>query len=344
MTTFEYMRYAVNYEEEVMRGTESGIMHIGDVYEFYGTAFEELFFNFYSFCRENLNRQSATENIVPNTFLFTNSFEVNAGAGLIGNQFLITINLGLLQSAVHNYYENETLEQYFLALYPNTISNYDNPVRILAFQVCTQFSYYHELAHLFQFSAKLNDAIIQERNDKEVDTGFDRTKHVLEINADTYASVALSAQIEQYISNTFQEKVTLENTMETVVFFGSCLLNYTINFSDNPDAIYFEQYTHPHSFIRLLNMLLVISHQLKQSPYFQERGIILHEGEVFLRVIDIYKNLEAEGIFKTNIGDIIEANKDLSNKLAEYLHSLTQFELEDYLDAMSIWNKQIVTD
>lgn len=331
----------MDYSQEIKNSVDNSIVGNEDIYDFRGSDFETLLTNYYKFCRENLNIQSKQEKIFPNIFLFTNSFEINAGAGLINKHFVITINLGLFRSCIDNYYANTGLAHYFQALYPDTISKFDNPVNILAFQICTQFTYYHELAHLFQFSEKDTELKIQERNDKEEKKGFDGTKHILEINADTYASIAVTTHIEQYIRKTFKDEVTVENTIQTFIFFGCCLLNYTLNFSEKAEEIYFEEHTHPHSFIRQFNTVLNIINHIEQSPYFKQKGIVVNGRDLFSAILDVYKDLEAKSIFKTNVTGIIDINKDLSEPIAKYLYFLIQFDTNEYKNAMDIWNKHI---
>jgi len=331
----------MDYSQEIKNNSDNKIICNKDIYDFHGSKFEQLLSDYYKFCRENLNIQSKREKIAPNIFLFTNSSEINAGAGIIKKYFVITINLGLFRSCIINYYENIGLTQYFKELYPNTICKFDNPVNILAFQICTQFTYYHELAHLFQLSGKNIDIKLQEKNNKEIEKCFDKTKHILEINADTYAAIAVTTHIEQYIIKTFKEEVTIDNTMETFVFFGCCLLNYILNFSAKPEDIYFEEHTHPHSFIRQLNTVLNIVNHLQQSSYFKQKGLVLNDHDLFLNIMNIYKDLEAKGVFKTKVSEIIDKNKELSKPMIEYLYSLIQFETQEYKNAMDIWNKDI---
>ena len=331
----------MDYSLEIKNAVDNNIIQLEDVYDFRGTPLEELLSKYYVFCRENLDIHSVQETITPNILLFTNSFEVNAGAGLKNKCFVITINLGLLKFCIDNYHDNDELNNYFQALYPDTINKFDNPINILAFQICTQFTYYHELAHLFQLSSQHDEMTIQERNNKEQTDNFDRTKHILETNADIYASISITTHIERYISKTFKDEVTIENTFETLIVLCSCLLNYTLSFSEKVEEIYFDKYTHPHSFIRQLNAILNIVNHIEQSPYFKEKNIKINSNELFLKVLDVYKDLEKAKVFKTNVSDVIDNNKELSKTIINYLYSIIQFDLTEYVNAMDVWNKHI---
>jgi hypothetical protein len=327
------------YTDEIKRAIAANVVLPEDVYDFSESVYKEFLTNYYKFCRDNLDIQAKQEPIAPNVFLFTNSFEVNAGAGIRKKHFVIEINVGLIRSCFENYHDNTQLADFFTVLLPDTFSKFDNPANILAFQICTQFTYYHELAHLFQLSGTKDDITLKERYNLSSKSGYDRVKHILEINADTFATINVATHIEQYIERTFKDKVSIENTMDTFVFFGCCLLNYTLNFSAQPEEIYFEQQDHPHSFLRQLNVVLNLTHHVGHSPYFQTAGIVLNEGVLFRSILDVYKQLEAKGVFKTNITGIIDDSKDLSKPLANYLFSLLQFEVKEYRNAMDVWNK-----
>ena len=329
----------MDYSNEIKVGVDAGIIPQEDIYDFRDGDLKQLLSEFYEFCRKNLDIHSNQEPISPNVFLFTNSFDINAAAGVRNKHFVIKINLGLLRSCFVNYRENSALADFFGELLPDSIKKFDNPVNHLAFQICTQFTYYHELAHLFQLSGKEEDITIQERNDADGKAVYDRIKHILEINADTYATISVATHIEQYIERTFKDQVTLDNTMDTFVFFGCCLLNYTLNFSAKPEAIYFEEHEHPHSFIRQLNVVLNLANHVGNSPYFKKARILLNRGDLFQSILDVYKQLEMKGIFKTNVNGIIEDSKNLAKPLANYLFALLQFETKEYRNAMDLWNK-----
>ena len=332
----------MNYSTEIKVGIENGIFKAEDIYDFRGSPFEALLGDYYIFCRDSLNIHSKHTEISPNIFLLTNNFSVNAKAGRTADHYFIAINLGLLKYCNDNYIENPALQTYFEAIFPNTISKFDNPAGLMAFQICTQFTYYHELAHLFQLSSHAGVLSIQERNDENEKEIFFKIDHVLEINADIYASVCEATHIEQYIGRIFKNDVTFQNTCETYIFFCCCLFHYTLGFSKTADPIYFDQHTHPHSFLRLVNCILNIIHHVEKSQYFGEKGIDLKSANLFMRVVTIYKELEQKGIFKTNVSEIFENNRDFQKLMANYLHTLIQSKTTGYANAMDVWNKHII--
>jgi hypothetical protein len=331
----------MEYLTEIKECVDNDIFKREDIFDWDQSPLKELLEKYYVFCRGSLDIESKHCDISPNIIIVTNKLSVNAEAARTKTHFYIAINLGLLKYCNENYIENEALTTYFIEKFSNTVGKFDNPANLMAFQICTQFTYYHELAHLFQFSSKANIASIQERNDKESDSEFSITDHILEINADTYASVAVATHIEQYIGRIFKENATEDNTAETFIFFCCCLLNYTLGFSEKGQPIYFNEHSHPHPFLRLVNSILNIVHHVENSPYFKERNIDLKARNLFRTVVDTYKDLEDKKIFKTKVSKTIEENVDLQEQLSKYLHSLIQFDAKEYTDAMDVWNAHI---
>ena len=249
------------------------------------------------------------------------------------------INLGLMKNCLENYLENEKLNEFVENNFPDHIKQFDNPISYLAFQITTQFTYYHELAHLFQFSKRKNEIELQERKTNDVE--FDIIKHKLEINADTYSSIAIATHLQQYIDKIFGDKINHDIATDTIKILGSCLLNYIINFSDKKE-IYFNQYSHPHPFLRLLNIILNISNHIESMPNLKEQKIIINGKEIFKNIIDFYQELEDNGVFQTKFSDLVYQNANFQRDIVNYLSELLNFDNTNYEDAMDVWNKHII--
>lgn len=329
----------MNYDLEIENSINNGILDKADIYDFRGTPNQIHFEGLYKFCRENLDINSLLENISPNIFIYNNSFNINAKAGFVNNQNIILINLGLIMNCLENYLENERLNEFIESNFPDYIQKFDNPISYLAFQITTQFTYYHELAHLFQFCKTKNEIELQER--KTNDAEFNIIKHKLEINADTYSSIAIATHLQQYIDKIFGDEINYDIATDTIKILGACLLNYIINFSDETN-IYFDKHSHPHPFLRLLNIILNISNHIESMPNLKEKNIILNGKEVFKSILDFYQKLEDNGVFKTKFSDLIYQNVDFQNDIIKYLSELLKFDNTNYEDAMDIWNKHIV--
>jgi len=328
----------MKYDLEISNSIEHKILSNAEIFDFRGMPNDDLYEGLYNFCRENLEINSARENIFPNIFLFTNSYSINAKAGLRNGQFVILVNIGLMQSCITNYFENTRLNEFVSANFPDYIQKFDNPIGILAFQLVTNFTYYHELAHLFQFTKTNNESELQERT---ANAGFDLLKHKLEINADTYSSIAIATHLQQYIDKTFGDEVTLEIANDTIRILGACLLNYIINFSDNT-KIYFKEHSHPHPFLRLMNIVLNLATHIENMPNLKNKNINLDGRNLFNSIIDFYQILEDNGIFATKFSDLVYQNTYLKDDIFIYLSELIKFDDTDFQDAMLIWNKHVI--
>jgi len=261
----------MNYDNDINLSQEKGIIAKSDIFDYRETPFEHLFDDYYKFCREHLDNSLKTYSLNPSIILFTNNLVPNAKAQYSNDTFSIHINLGLFKKCADSYLNNEKLDKYLSDKYSDLLSDFDNPLTALAFQVSTQFTYYHEFAHLVQFSKVREQLSLQERYNKEVP--YDKEKQSLEINADSLASIAIASHIQQYIIKSFGENISQEKVEITIILICSCLLNYVATFCDDVSEIYFEKYSHPHPFLRLFAINLNILNYLKQSKFFTDNGI-----------------------------------------------------------------------
>lgn len=331
----------MSYEVEIHNAINRNLSNYADIFDFAETPNEELYKNYYIFCRENLDIQSAKYNIQPNIFLFRNAFSSNAKAFRTSeNNFGIFVNIGLIGYCVDNLLNNENLNSYVDDLFPGTVDYLDIEVSKLAFQIATQFSYYHELAHLIQFSKKAGRFSLKERD--EDCNAYDETKHILEINADTFASISIASHIQQYIEKSFGNNVSQQLVEETIVILGSCLLNYITSFYNDLQNIYFAEYSHPHPVLRIFNVILNITFHLNNSPYLLEKNIIIDSKKMSKDVFDFYKDLETNGVFNTKFSETLDAAANVKDQIVQHLGMLIESEVEDYFDAMEKWNEHII--
>lgn len=318
------------YKNEITNTNDLGIIPKQDIFDFEGTPVENILAPFYSFCRENIDININRKDI-PNThLLFTNSYEVNARARVKDDNGVILFNIGLLRYCIENFKNNEHLNDFFSSLFPELNSKIDLPINELAFQVITQFTYYHELAHLLQFSNKVNEIELQERASEQND--FNISRHKLEINADTYSIVCISTHLIQYMN-----KRNIKDSKEIVELFsflGTCLLCYVLSFSNNKE-LYFNKHSHPHPLLRLFNVILNMSFHTHKFYNTDE----IDYKMIYQNIFSLYPKMESLKIFSTEFSDILEHSKDHMNEINDYLWELMQFDLNEYNNAMKVWDK-----
>lgn len=327
----------MNYDTEINLSQKRKIIDKSDIYDYRETPLEHLFDNYYRFCRKHLDNSLETYGLKPSIILFTNSLVPNARAKYSNDTFSIHINLGLFKKCADSYLNNENLEKYLHDKYSNLLRKFDSSLSALAFQVSTQFTYYHEFAHLIQFSKSREQFSLQERYDKEVT--FDVEKQSLEINADSLASLAIATHIQQYIKKSFEGNTSQEKVEMTIILICSCLLNYVATFCDDISEIYFEKYTHPHPFLRIFAINLNILNYLNQSKFFADNGIKIEMNQLFKRTLDFYEDLEQKKVFDTKIKNAMIVGAQNQKEIIVHLGNLIELKNDKFKDAIEEWNK-----
>lgn len=330
--------YIMNYKQEIDYAIKNTIATFGDIFDFEETPNEKFYKDLYLFCRENLDIHFMRKTLPQSTFLYSTDLNVNAKA--IPKKNAIIINMGLINNCIKKYLYNHDLNDFIESKEPALAAKFDSSLSYLAFQVNTQFTYYHELAHLFQFSKNGTEQELQERS---IDGGFDIMKHKLEINADTYSSICIATHIDQYIDKSFGEHVSQEIVTKTITIFGACLLEYIVNFTDKFE-LYFEEHSHPHPLIRLLNIILNITNHFSLIPKYKEKEIKLEPIALFRNIIDFHEELENNNVFTTGFSKSISQYTANIPKIVSYTSTIIDLGDDNgFTDAMSIWNEHVET-
>lgn len=330
--------YIMNYKQEVDYAIENMIATFSDIFDFEGTPNEKFYKDLYLFCRENLDIHFTRKVLPQSSFLYSTYLKVNAKA--IPNKSAIIINMGLIHDCIKKYLYNYALNDFIKLKEPVLATMFDSSVSYLVFQVNTQFTYYHELAHLFQFSKNETELEFQERC---TDDRFDIMMHKLEINADTYSSICIATHIDQYIDKSFGENVSQELITKTLTVFGACLLEYIMSF-DGKLELYFEERSHPHSLIRLLNIILNIVNHFSLIPKYKEKGIKLEAITLFSNIIDFHKELEGNNIFTSGFSNLFAQYATNIPKIVSYITTIMDLGYDNgFTDAMSVWNDHVKT-
>lgn len=330
-----------NYDIDISEAIKSKVYNYSDIFEFRGTPNEILFSRFYDFCRENLEIQSKKIKIAPNFFIFSTDYSVNARAiKTVEDMYGIKINLGLFGYCINNILNNNDLNNYIEKKNEDLFNLLDNPPSVLSFQIATQFTYYHELGHLMQFTKLSSKSLSLEERLADA-SDYNLENHKLEINADSYASIAIASHIQQYAENIFGDDLNrfkIENLSKILL---SSLLNYIASFSNDLSNLYLKEKSHPHPFIRMFNIGLSVINYLNQSSFLSEKKIKLNLYQLNKDVFDYYEELEKNKIYNTNFGSTLNLVFKIREDISKYLGDLVEFDLTNYNDALELWNYQI---
>jgi len=247
----------IDYENQtniIRDNTSKATFKALKIYSYEGMPGEEEFEFYFNHFQESLIRHSYYD-IKPAYFYFRDVKMVNASAILLKSNFdLICINKGLFLS----------FHQKFVSYFDlNIFKNFPEIIALekklkddlgeLMFQVAILFTFYHELAHLIQFPK----GKIRNETTEILTAGdrFDINEHVLEFDADTFATGSITLLVLNYIDKNEinqQELETFINLVSSVIFV------YFFSFNTYDENIYFEKYSHPHPFIRCMNVVVNI--------------------------------------------------------------------------------------
>jgi hypothetical protein len=322
--------------ELVIKDTEFGKSQI---FELGLSPFKDEFYSTFRFYREALNR--ANRFGVENSYIFyTNNRTVNAKAGISKGFGVICINAGLLMWAIKSLHLKENIHSFLEPYYPIIIPYLDNRINTLMYQMTTQFTFYHELAHLVQKSESLKSGLWERRHSINE---FDISIHKMEFDADTFAGVFLGGHIQQYCFQIFKDDINTAKIESIIELNTAFLLIYFLSFETNKLKIYYEDNSHPHPIIRILNLVLTITNYLQQSPKIKSKNINLDHREIFSRSIQLAHLIENE-IYGTNLTENFQniLNSERTN-IINYIKKLRDLETDKFILAIDKWNSQVTS-
>ncbi len=324
----------MNYKKEIEKSLEYFSKDFILDYSF--TLNEDLIDKYYIFCRGCLDNFSEKIDITPNIVIFNTNMSVNAKAKKdLDGTSIITINQGLLNNCITNYLKNEKLLEYINTKFNYTSNSLDTNVNLLAFQVTTQFTFYHELGHLIQLTKLNREFELEERQEENQE--YNPVQHKLEINADTFASIAISTHIQQYCERNFGESLNSINFEETIMIFSVCLFNYFNSFLSASKDIYYKENKHPHPYFRVLLITMNIANHFNNSEFLKSKNINVNYIDTFRKIIDFNEELEKNGIFDTDFYNKFDNSIENKEKVIIFLYELIEFDCNEYYDAMDGW-------
>ncbi len=242
-----------NYQQTTMEMITK-FPHIQDVYDFDRSNARQFYNDFYQFCQENLSEKCNDYNITPAYFYFTTSPDFNA---LASSRNIININMGVIESLAKFFMNNTSLTNYpilkkYIPLNNYLIKEKQIDFNYLMFQSFNQWIYYHELAHLIQFSNEKQTKINDFREAYLLpDISFDLKSTIMEIDADLHGANSIVFHIIQFFNN-LDEKFRNEDTMFKLLSISiSAMFSYFMLLTEDLKEFYIKKYDHPHPFVRI---------------------------------------------------------------------------------------------
>ncbi|KFF11152.1 hypothetical protein [Flavobacterium hydatis] len=328
----------MTYKDEVLELLKKTDINEGDIFDFGETPHEHEFAETYQFYRGILTWASKYD-VKSSSIFFQNDTSPNARAKTFNKHGVIAITSGLMIRQINDFLKNEELDKKLKERFEKIHPFLDNPIHVLMYQQVQHSTFYHELGHLIQQSEELQNWM----QETSTSNNFSLTRHKLELDADSFSALSLAAHIQQYGFKIFGETIDTEKMELLVELFSATVLLYFLTFSNAKREIYYEENSHPHPLVRIINVLLIISDYLGKSPKLSKKGIIINPRKIIRGTIDLVEKIESE-IFKNEKSDdlniILSKNK---TEIINYFTKLRAHKVEDCREASDVWNEKIPT-
>lgn len=231
--------------------TNNKLVKEAEIFDYSKDDLKDQFEAFFKFCIFNLRTKCEKFKIQPSSIYFVNDFSINAKAGLLEGNFIIGYNMGTIVNLFTFF--NDPRFDFSNKLF-DKFEVFENDCEIspeyLMFQFATQFTYYHEQAHLIQKSEILKVGII-ENYSTDNDNLYSEEHHLLEIDADIWASHFICYHLIGFFKKQNTQFQTTENLNILVTLGLSAIFSYFSFLATGKFKIYFKEYKHPHLGIRI---------------------------------------------------------------------------------------------
>lgn len=297
------------------------------------------FRNTFDFYRDTLS--GAIKYGVESSYIFYYNHRVpNAKAGISKGYGIILFNAGLLISLIQNLLDKKEIDDVFKNKYPEFHKFLDNPGNDLVYQAAQHFTFYHELGHLIQQSKDLSTYLAERPTQPEV---FDFTRHKLEIDADSFSAIAIAAHVHQYVFKICGEELNAEKIESIIEIFCSGVLLNFLTFDSFKDEMYYEEGTHPHPILRILNVIMIITQYFRESPLITNKGIFINHFKIMNQTLSLGSELEEKCFGTAKSQTFLEILKKERKEIIEYYKKIRSCTPKDYVLAEYKWNETVKT-
>lgn len=290
--------------------------------DFRGLPIEDEFQKLFNFYQGNILRHY-NYGIKPGLFFYNSSTSINAFAAKWNDHFIISFNKGTLMFLKEKYKSNRNLEDAKgLETTKQIFNKSDYPMNELMYQLCGNFTFYHELGHLIQKSEHLDDKL---NEDVTSPTFFDLASHIREYDADIFSGICLGTHLYQYIVNWCPD-VDDNEANKIIGAITASIFLYLLSFPSANKPLYFKAESHPHPIIRIMGILFVISDYVemlsaKKKKLVLSKKVIMDETfsiaeSIADQILDTRCLKNFKEVFKKNSFKIINYNKELMSLIS----------------------------
>lgn len=218
---------------------------------------------YFQFCQQNLTEERDYQ-IQPARFLMINKASVNAWATRRYDFYVVGIHMGTLTNLHMFFTKRKALfDELFFVEFSQLRDILDVEIDILLFQAATQFTFYHEKAHLIQYSSvdsvTLSNDIVETDEVYAINSGkdapYNQVKHIKEYDADLYGAYYICLHLLEYWKN-FDTINRTQANLELLLTIGTgAVFTYFIFLLRKHPEIYYDASDHPHPLIRILYII-----------------------------------------------------------------------------------------
>lgn len=326
------------YEDEVLNIINNTDILKEDIFNYRETPKENDFESTFQFYRQTLT-QAKRFGIKSSYIYFQNDINRNARAKIHKGKGIIGITLGLMMYQIDNFLNRPDIDVILKERFRVIIPFLDNPIHVLMYQNVQHSTFYHELGHLIQFSD--SEETIQWMEESNTNNNFSLIRHKLETDADSFSAIFLAAHIQQYGLKIFGEEIDAQKMELLIELFSTSVLLYFLSFTGADRDIYFEESSHPHPLIRILNVLLIISDYLRQSQKLIEKGINIVPINLVERVVKTSEKIEQEILNKEVSEPLVNMYSNHRIDIMNYFSKIRAHSFENYKSALEEWNRRV---
>lgn len=314
-----------NYKTHINELISVGLQE--DIFLFDESIYSDEFQRIFDFYTETLSGHSDF-GISPAFLFFNNETSVNAWAGKLNNTYIININAGTVVYLKQKY---QNLKNFDIKEINSIIDSIGTNIETLMFEFSIHFTFYHEMAHLIQKSEFL------ELNMMEINAEYDdyvERRHLLELDADTFSSILVSAHILTLFETNFNKD--MEKFCDLLKVLMSTGINYILSFNSNKNSFYLKKSTHPHPAIRISCIIQHLhrycQHYLGEEKYTNEMATEVTRGafRISTKIFD-------ESLIRRYSELVIEKQFEIE----EYVNYFLDLEKDDKSLSVYKWNQKV---
>ncbi len=275
---------------------------------------------YFQFCQQNLSEECGEYDIQPARIYIRSDLKVNGYATRTANHSIVAINFGTIVTLFRFFTDNRSIfEKDELKEYHQLDKHFD--LDVLAFQLTTQFTYYHELAHLIQRSPISNQWVdeLYTKYIKEGD-GYSLDRHLYEFDADLFGSANEALHIIAYWQKLPSDLKTSENLGLLLSLGAGAIFSYFLFLMEKYSNIYYKAGNHPHPIVRISYM---VDNFIKNAELNFPEDVNLDSKVILTRAFQIAEYWFSQDNTKTAV--VKEFAKFFTNEgqnIADYINNV----------------------